>query len=115
MCSTKSSPPLLVFLLAEQIHVSGILAVVAAGLVIARHTPRLTTTSQARLNLLSSGFWEIIVYLINGVVFVLLGMQLPQAMSPAITGGWGLGPLVGIIVAVTLLVMLVRFPWIIAT
>lgn len=107
--------PFVVFLLAEQIHVSGILAVVAAGLVMARHTPRLTTTSQARLNLVSNSFWEIIVYLINGVVFVLLGMQLPQAMSPAVNGGYGPGPLLGVIAAVTFLVMLVRFVWLVAT
>ena len=107
--------PFVVFLAAEELHVSGILAVVAAGLVMARHTPRLTTTSQARLNLVSNGFWEIIVYLINGVVFVLLGMQLPQAMSPAVNGGFGPGPLIGVIVAVTFLVMLVRFVWLVAT
>lgn len=107
--------PFVVFLLAEQIHVSGILAVVAAGLVMARHTPRLTTTSQARLNLVSNSFWGIIVYLINGVVFVLLGMQLPQAMSPAVNGGYGPGPLLGVIAAVTFLVMLVRFVWLVAT
>lgn len=107
--------PFVVFLAAEELHVSGILAVVAAGLVMARHTPRLTTTSQARLNLVSNSFWEIIVYLINGVVFVLLGMQLPQAMSPAVNGGFGPGPLVGVIVAVTFLVMLVRFAWLVAT
>ncbi len=107
--------PFLVFLLAEAIGVSGILAVVAAGLVMARHTSRLTTTSQARLNLVSNGFWEIIVYLINGVIFVLLGMQLPQAMSPAITEGYGPGLLIGVILVVTLLVMLVRFVWVSAT
>lgn len=107
--------PFVVFLFAEQLHVSGILAVVAAGLVMARHTPRLTTTSLARLNLVSNSFWEIIVYLINGIVFVLLGMQLPQAMMPAVNGGWDLGPLLGVIVTVTFLVMLVRFVWLVAT
>lgn len=107
--------PFVVFLLAEELHVSGILAVVAAGLVMARHTPRLTTTSQAKLNLVSNGFWEIIVYVINGVVFVMLGMQLPQAMSPGMSDGYGPLQLLGVILAVTLLVMLVRFAWVTAT
>lgn len=106
--------PFLVFLLAEELHVSGILAVVAAGLVMARHTPRLTTTAQAKHNLLSNGFWEIIVYVINGVIFVLLGMQLPQALSPTLTGGSGLLHFMGITLAVTLLVMLARFMWVLA-
>lgn len=107
--------PFVVFLLAEELHVSGILAVVAAGLVMARHTPRLTTTSQAKLNLVSNGFWEIIVYVINGVIFVMLGMQLPQAVSPGMSDGYGPLQLLGVILAVTLLVMLVRFAWVSAT
>lgn len=107
--------PFVVFLLAEELHVSGILAVVAAGLVMARHTPRLTTTSQAKLNLVSNGFWEIIVYVINGVIFVMLGMQLPQAMSPGMSDGYGPLQLLGVILAVTLLVMLVRFAWVTVT
>jgi Na+/H+ antiporter len=107
--------PFLVFLVAEELHVSGILAVVAAGLVMARHTPRLTTSSQARLNLVSNGFWEIIVYLINGAIFTLLGMQLPQAMSPTINGGFNPLQLIAIILAITSLVMLSRFAWVSAT
>lgn len=107
--------PFVVFLLAEELHVSGILAVVAAGLVMARHTPRLTTTSQAKLNLVSNGFWEIIVYVINGVIFVMLGMQLPQAVSPGMSDGYGPLQLLGVILAVTLLVMLVRFAWVTVT
>lgn len=107
--------PFVVFLLAEELHVSGILAVVAAGLVMARHTPRLTTTSLAKLNLVSNGFWEIIVYVINGVIFVMLGMQLPQAMSPGMSDGYGPLQLLGVILAVTLLVMLVRFAWVTVT
>ncbi|EMZ40457.1 cation:proton antiporter [Atopobium minutum] len=104
--------PFLIFLLAEELSVSGILAVVAAGLVMARHTPRLTTTEQAKHNVLSNGFWEIIAYVINGVVFVLLGMQLPQALSPTVTGGYGPLYLIGIIVVLTALVMLARFVWV---
>ncbi len=105
--------PFLIFLLAEEIfHVSGILAVVAAGLVMARHAPRLTTSSQARLNLVSNGFWEIIVYLINGTIFVLLGIELPQAMSPTLNGGFDPLQLIGIVFVVTLLVMICRFVWV---
>lgn len=107
--------PFLVFLVADKLHVSGILAVVAAGLVMARHKPLLTTSSQARLNLVSNGFWEIIVYLINGAIFVLLGMQLPQAMSPTINGGFDPFQLIAIILAITSLVMLSRFVWVSAT
>ena len=103
--------PFAVFLAAEAIGVSGILAVVAAGLVMGREVPRLTSSALAKQQMISEGFWEIIVFLINGIIFVLLGMQLPQAMSPTFAGGFDLGRLVGVVLAMTLLVEGVRFVW----
>ena len=104
--------PFAVFLAAEAIGVSGILAVVAAGMVMGRDAPRLASSSLARQQMISEGFWEIMVFLINGVIFVLLGMQLPQAMSPTLVGGFNLAQLIGIIAVMTLLVEGVRFVWV---
>ena len=105
--------PFAVFLAAEAVGVSGIIAVVAAGMVMGRVTPRLASSSLAKQQMISEGFWEIIVFLINGVIFVLLGMQLPQAMSPTLAeAGFGTGRLVGIILVMTLLVEGVRFIWV---
>lgn len=106
--------PFIVFLLAEALDVSGILAVVAAGLVMSDRSPRLVSTDLARQSMVSNSFWEVIVFLINGVIFVMLGMQLPQAVSPTLNGDFSFFELVGLVVGITFLVVLCRFLWIAA-
>ena len=104
--------PFAVFLASETIGVSGIIAVVAAGMVMGRDVPRLASSSLVKQQMISEGFWEIIVFLINGVIFVLLGMQLPQAMSPTLASDFSVPKLVGIILVMTLLVEGTRFVWV---
>lgn len=104
--------PFAVFLAAETIHVSGILAVVATGLLMANSKLSLYSTQVARQQVLSNGFWEVIIFLINGVLFVLLGMQLPNAMSPTLSSGLGFPALMGIICIMTALVIGIRFIWV---
>lgn len=106
--------PFIVFLLAEALDVSGILAVVAAGLVMSDRSPRLISTDLARQSMVSNSFWEVIVFLINGVIFVMLGMQLLQAVSPTLNGDFSFFELVGLAVGITFLVVLCRFLWVAA-
>ena len=61
------------FLPAAAIGVSGVLAVVSAGIYVGRYTPELTTV-QARLQ--GRGFWEILTFLLNALLFGLVGLQL---------------------------------------
>ncbi len=103
--------PFVVYLLAEHVHVSGILAVVAAGIVFTA-LPKRTTPWASRMQVVSSNVWEVLTFIINGVVFVLLGMQLPQATLPTWNGGdLGMAELIGLAVLVTLIVEAVRFLW----
>lgn len=104
--------PFFVYLFAEWLGTSGILAVVAAGLVMAERQQRLTSTAAAQRQLVSRSFWRIIVFLINSVVFVLLGMQLPQAFTPAIADHFSLPFLLGVVALVTALIMACRFLWV---
>ncbi len=104
--------PFVVFLFAEAFHVSGILAVVAAGLIMANSKFALYNAEIARQQVLSAGVWEVLVFLINGVLFVLLGMQLPQAISPTLSSSFNLPQLIGIICVMTALVIGVRFIWV---
>ena len=69
--------PFAAYIPAERLQVSGVLAVVAAGLFLGWRAPRFLT-SRTRLNLLV--FWEMIVFLLNGLVFVLIGLQLPRIL-----------------------------------
>ncbi|MBQ3266439.1 MAG: sodium:proton antiporter [Atopobiaceae bacterium] len=104
--------PFVVFLAAEGVGVSGILAVVATGLIMANSDQALLSATEARQQVLSSGVWEVLVFLINGSLFTLLGMQLPRVMSPTFRSEYGLAQLAGTICAMTVLVILVRFVWV---
>ncbi|MEC4174971.1 sodium:proton antiporter [Adlercreutzia sp. R7] len=106
--------PFFAFLFAEWLGTSGILAVVAAGLVMAERQQRLTSASAAQRQLVSNGFWRIIVFLVNSVVFTLLGMELPQAFTPAIADNFSLPFLLGVVALVTVLIMGCRFLWALA-
>ena len=104
--------PFLVFLIAEACHVSGIIAVVVAGLmnVVA---PRAMTPAVSRMNIVSSSVWKVLAFALNGVVFVLLGTQLPSAMhrtwdDASISNPWLLAYVLGI----TFILFFVRFLWV---
>ena len=103
--------PFIVFLAAESMHVSGILAVVAAGLVMARPRPRLASTADAHHRMVASSVWEVIVFLINGVIFVMLGMQLPICIRPILNDGMSFALLIGLIALMTLVIVGMRFAW----
>lgn len=106
--------PFLVYLISNAIGVSGILAVVAAGLVNVI-SPRVMSPTISRMNIVSSSVWQVFTFALNGVVFVLLGTQLPRAMeytweNMAIDNA----TLLGYIAAITLILMVSRFVWIFA-
>ncbi|MEU8821578.1 Na+/H+ antiporter [Actinoplanes sp. NPDC048796] len=65
------------YLLGERIHVSGVLAVVVAGLIVGHHTPR-SASGAGRLQ--TSAVWRLIDFLLEGLVFLLIGQQLPEIL-----------------------------------
>ena len=70
--------PFAVFIAAEAVHVSAVLAVVAAGLVRGWYSPE-AFSAQTRIQ--AHAVWDVIVFLINTVVFILIGLMLPQVMA----------------------------------
>ena len=80
----------LAYLPAEAAGVSGVLAAVTIGVYMGWHTPELTTE---RTRLSGDAFWEILVFLVNALLFVLVGLQLRPIIdtlsgmnSPRLTG-----------------------------
>ena len=106
--------PFLVYLLVETFHVSGVLAVVATGLVIALPRRQNNEALFARQKLVSNSTWKVINFLINGTIFVFLGMQLPLAVLPGTNGGLNILQILGIVVVITLFMHGVRFAWLYA-
>jgi CPA1 family monovalent cation:H+ antiporter len=67
--------PYLAYLLAEKFHTSGILAVVTAGILIGWHS-REVFSFETRLQ--TTAVWNVCIFLVNGIVFILIGLQLPE-------------------------------------
>ena len=65
--------PFAAYLLGEEVHVSGVLAVVVAGLMVGHDTPRLTSGA-SRLQV--SAVWRLVDFLLEGFVFLLIGQQI---------------------------------------
>jgi Na+/H+ antiporter len=67
--------PFISYLLADQfLHVSGVLSVVATGLYLGYEAPEYMNPT---IRLEARAVWDMIIYLLNGIVFVLIGLQLP--------------------------------------
>src|SRR5207244_7407666 len=66
--------PFVAYLPAERLHVSGVLATVAAGIFLGWHSPLIVT---ARYRLQAFAFWEMVMFLLNGFIFIVIGLQLP--------------------------------------
>jgi monovalent cation/hydrogen antiporter len=69
--------PFVAYLLGEAVHVSGVLAVVVAGLVIGHNTPY-WTSGASRLQ--TDAVWRLVDFLLEGIVFLLIGQQLPEVI-----------------------------------
>ena len=74
--------PFVAYLVAEEIHVSGVLAVVSAGLFLAWYSSEIFS-QQTRLQ--AQGTWNTILFVLNGIIFILIGLQLPRILET--TGG----------------------------
>jgi CPA1 family monovalent cation:H+ antiporter len=88
--------PFVAFLLAEQIHASGVLAVVVCGLVMSRLGPR---TIGARTRVQAHAFWQVATFLLNGALFVLVGLQLRSAVRGLTSWSVGLALLAALLIA----------------
>lgn len=106
--------PFIIYLVANALGTSGIIAVVAAGLMNAI-SPRTLGPSISRMNIVSSSVWRVLSFALNGIVFVLLGTQLPKAMQSTWDDvGIDNGMLIATIVLITVIYVVVRFAWLLA-
>jgi CPA1 family monovalent cation:H+ antiporter len=70
--------PYAAYLAAESIHSSGVLAAVACGLFLGR---RSATYFSSIVRIEAAAFWNTLTYILNGVVFILIGLQLPYILG----------------------------------
>ncbi len=102
--------PFAAYLLAESVHVSGVLAVVVAGLIIGHHNPY-WASGASRLQ--TAAVWRLADFLLEGLVFLLIGQQLPTVIRGL--DEYSSGTIVSA-VAITLgVVLLLRPLWLLLT
>jgi CPA1 family monovalent cation:H+ antiporter len=107
--------PFAAYLLAEHLGLSGILAAAGAGIV--AHWLGLADRRQPATRLRSLAVWDTLQLSLNGVVFVLLGEQLPEIIrrnfhTSTITPHLGMLRLLGYVTAIAAGLIAVRFIWI---
>ena len=94
------------YLPAEALHVSGVLAAVTTGIVLGWKAPEISTAS---MRLQGYAVWEILTFLLNALLFVLIGLQLPLILDGL--SGQPPGELLWWCVAISLVVIVTRLLW----
>ncbi|MGE7838838.1 Na+/H+ antiporter [Viridibacillus arvi] len=104
--------PFIIYLIAEDIfHASGVIAVVVGGIVhalVKDHTETLIAEEQ----LITENTWSIVLFILNGVVFLLLGLNIPLSMTETLENpsmnNW---KIIGYSVAIGFVILGIRFIW----
>jgi CPA1 family monovalent cation:H+ antiporter len=95
--------PFIAFIPANELGCSGVLSVVAMGLYFGRRGPRIVT---AETRLQGTAMWEMLTFLLEGLIFILIGLQLPQVIRTLDEGA--IARLVGVSVAVVAAMIVTR-------
>jgi CPA1 family monovalent cation:H+ antiporter len=102
--------PFIAYMPAEFIHGSGVLAVVIAGLMLGHKAPSMLSSASrlaSRLN------WQTIQFLLENMVFLLIGLQVRRILSEVGRSGLSAGTLVAVCVAILSATILARIVWMI--
>ncbi|MBE9605152.1 Na+/H+ antiporter [Acetobacteraceae bacterium H6797] len=95
-----------VFMVAEKLHVSGVIAVVTLGIMMGRHRHAIST---AHTRIEAGAVWSFVEFVLTSLVFILVGLQLNTILSRL--SGWFVYELAGLALAVSLALVAVRFLW----
>ncbi|WP_138990160.1 Na+/H+ antiporter [Larkinella sp. C7] len=95
--------PYIMYLTAEQFHYSGVIAVVSGGLFLSNHSSRLLNHAERVQGL---AMWATVIFIINGLVFVLIGLELSVVVKGL--DGHSLTDAIGYGLAISALVIVVR-------
>ncbi len=101
--------PYIAYLAAERLHVSGVLSVVCAGLLVTWRAPEIFSY-QTRMR--TRVVWDTIIFLLNGIVFILIGLQLPVILNNI--KGYSFLQLLGYGLLISLVTIIVRIVWVFA-
>jgi CPA1 family monovalent cation:H+ antiporter len=98
--------PFAAYLPAEAVGASGVLAAVVAGLIAGRRAARVLSPDG---RLMGRGVWDIVIFIINGFAFMLIGLQLPSILSRLVLPT---STVIGYALVISLTVIVARFVWV---
>jgi Na+/H+ antiporter len=96
--------PFAAYILAEEVHASGVIAVVVTALEMQRHS----RPQDAAERVTRTAFWDVVELLVTGLAFGLVGLEIRQVIHDEGTEIYGM---IGTAVVVCILVFVVRFLW----
>src|SRR5580698_5441373 len=99
--------PYVAYLMGDRAHVSGVIAVIACSMYMSRKSPEYTSP-QVRLQ--TTAVWDALTFVLNGIVFVLIGLQLPYVMGQI--GGMSRIVLLEYGVGFSVVMIAVRLAWV---
>jgi monovalent cation/hydrogen antiporter len=102
--------PFAAYLPAEWLHASGVLSTVTAGLVLGWNSPRIMA-SETRVQ--GRAVWDMMVFVLNGLVFILIGLQLSTILPDLSLRAFLVDAGFGLMISVA--AILVRFGWVVLT
>lgn len=104
---TALTIPYTAYIAAESLHVSGVLAVVAAGLVRGRYSPEIVS---AEMRIMARSVWNVLVFMLNSLIFILIGIQMSDVMDNL--GRYSLSELMLLGTLISGVAVAVRFAWV---
>ncbi len=103
--------PYFMYIAAEHFKGSGVMAVVSGGLLLSSQS-HIFLSSSARVK--SASVWSSLTFMLNGVVFILIGLALPDIVSD-LGDNYPISKAIGYGVGISLLILFVRLFWILST
>ncbi len=104
---TTLAAPYIAWIAAESIHVSAVLACVAGGLYLRQH---LSTVVSPMSRIQARAVWDLFIFLLNALIFVLLGIQFPIIVGSVAEGTAGRLAWIGVILS--LVAIVIRLVWV---
>lgn len=99
--------PFITYLVAEEMHVSGVLAVVVLGVALTFQSGKLISSETKEQN---KYFWDVIIFLLNGLVFILIGLQFPSIINSI--NSEDILPFIGYSFLISFIMLILRIQWI---
>lgn len=100
--------PYIMYLTAEHFHFSGVMAVVSGGLFISYRSYEVFKTGATRMNML--GVWTTLIFVMNALVFILIGLELPEIINSI--GNYSIAEAIKYGLIISLITVALRFIWV---